>query len=176
MRVEAPERDAQSVGWPRSHLGGTRGRDDATEEVLVLYGGSRRVPSPGGIGMPALPWTSVRDVDRDREYVAMASRLPLKHYRSIPGFLRDTLRIRRQLSRTRGLVGYSLNAQPARKTFWTLSVWTDDASLRAFASADPHRTIVARLRPRMNETRFEFFTVAGNDVPLSWGDAMARLR
>jgi hypothetical protein len=106
----------------------------------------------------------------------MASRLPLRHYRSIPGFLRDTLRIRRQLAHTSGLVGYSLNARLARKTFWTLSVWADEPSLRGFASTDPHRAIVERLRPLMNETRFEFFTVTGDEVPLKWSVAMERLR
>jgi hypothetical protein len=126
--------------------------------------------------MPALPWTSIRDVDRDREYVAMASRLPLTHYRSIPGFLRDTLRIRNQLAHTDGLVGYSLNARLTRKTFWTLSVWTDEPSLRGFASTDPHRAIVDRLRPLMNATRFEFFTVSGDEVPLTWSAAKERLR
>ena len=40
----------------------------------------------------------------------MASRLPLKSYRSIPGFMRDTIRIRRQLGQAAGLVGYTLNA------------------------------------------------------------------
>jgi hypothetical protein len=126
--------------------------------------------------MPALPWTSITDVDRDRLYVAMASRLPLKHYRSIPGFLRDTLRIRKQLAHTEGLVGYSLNAQVTRKMFWTLSAWTDEPSLHAFASNDPHHAIVERLRPRMNKARFEFFTVSGNEVPLAWSAAKERFR
>ena len=45
--------------------------------------------------MPALPWAQRQAVDPGRQYVAMASRLPLKRRRSIPGFLRDTLAIRR---------------------------------------------------------------------------------
>ena len=61
----------------------------------------------------------------------MASRLPLKAHRFIPGFLLDTLRIRRQLSHTDGLMGYALNAQLRSKTFWTFSVWANrDASTR----------------------------------------------
>ena len=63
--------------------------------------------------MPALPWVGRQDIDPDRDYVVMASRLPLKAHRYIPGFLRDTLRIRRQLARTEGLVAYALNAQLA---------------------------------------------------------------
>lgn len=124
--------------------------------------------------MPALPWTKREEIAPDKTYVAMASRLPLRHYRSIPGFLRDTMAIRRQLAAADGLVGYALNAQPARKTFWTFSVWADRESLDAFATSEPHRRITARLADRMGATRFEFLTVAGSELPLGW-DEIARL-
>jgi heme-degrading monooxygenase HmoA len=97
--------------------------------------------------MPALPWTQRQPVDPGRTYLAMASRLPLRRRRSIPGFLRDAMAIRRQLARARGMVGYALDAELARKTFWTFSVWEDQASLDAFAASDPHRAITRRLRP-----------------------------
>jgi hypothetical protein len=106
----------------------------------------------------------------------MASRLPLKHHRSIPRFLRDTLAIRRQLASADGMVGYALDAELARKTFWTFSVWEDQASLDAFASSDPHRAIIGRLRPLMGPTRFEFFQVPGSDLPLTWDQMKARVR
>ena len=48
--------------------------------------------------MPALPWVQREAIDPNLTYVAMASRLPLNRYRSVPGFLRDTLAIRRQLA------------------------------------------------------------------------------
>jgi heme-degrading monooxygenase HmoA len=126
--------------------------------------------------VPALPWLERQSIDPRREYVAMASRLPLRSYRFVPGFLRDTLRIRRQLADSPGLVGYTLNAGLARKTFWTFSVWEDQASLDKFAASDPHRAIIGRLRPRMNPTRFEFFSAAGSDLPLTWEQIIARVR
>ena len=52
----------------------------------------------GGFPMPALPWVKGHSIDANGDYVAMASYLLLKSYRSIPGFLRDVLRIRRALS------------------------------------------------------------------------------
>jgi heme-degrading monooxygenase HmoA len=126
--------------------------------------------------MPALPWAQRQAIDPGRQYVAMASRLPLKRHRSIPGFLRDTLAIRRQLARADGLVGYALDAELAGKTFWTFSVWQDQASLDAFAAADPHRSIVRRLRPVMGQTRFEFFQVPGSDLPMTWDQMKAPVR
>ena len=125
--------------------------------------------------MPALPWLERQPIDPQREYVAMASRLPLKSYGSVPGFLRDTMQIRSQLAQTSGLVGYTLNAGLARKTFLTFSVWEDQASLDRFAESEPHRSIIARLRPRMNPTKFEFFPISGTDLPLTWEQITARL-
>ena len=126
--------------------------------------------------MPALPWTQRLAVEPGRQYVAMASRLPLKRRRSIPGFLRDTLAIRRQLARADGLVGYALDAELAHKTFWTFSVWEDQASLDAFASSEPHSAIIRRLRPLMGQTRFEFFPVPGASLPRTWDQMKAPLR
>jgi hypothetical protein len=126
--------------------------------------------------MPALPWTARQAVNSGREYVAMASRLPLKSHRSIPGFLRDAMAIRRQLARASGLVGYALDAELGRKTFWTFSVWEDQASLDAFASSDPHRRITRRLQPMMGKTRFEFFRISGSDLPKTWDQMKAPVR
>ena len=126
--------------------------------------------------MPALPWAQRQAIEPGRTYVAMASHLPLKRRRSIPGFLRDTLAIRRQLARASGMVGYALDAELARKTFWTVSVWDDQASLDAFASSDPHQAIIRRLRPLMGPTRFEFFQVRGSDLPMTWDQMKAPVR
>jgi quinol monooxygenase YgiN len=121
-----------------------------------------------GESMPAVPWTQRQAVDPSRKYVAMASRLPLRRSRSIPGFLRDAMAIRRQLARAHGMVGYALDAELGRKTFWTFSVWEDQPSLDAFAASDPHRAIIRRLRPLMGQTRFEFFQISGSDLPMTW--------
>ena len=126
--------------------------------------------------MPALPWAQRQAVEPGRTYVAMASYLPLKRRRSIPGFLRDTLAIRRQLARAGGMVGYALDAELARKTFWTFSVWEDQASLDAFAASDPHRAIIRRLQPLMGPTRFEFFPVPGSGLPMTWTQMKAPVR
>ena len=126
--------------------------------------------------MPALPWAQRQEVEPGRTYLAMASRLPLRRRRSIPGFLRDTLAIRRQLTRAHGMVGYALDAELARKTFWTFSVWEDRASLDAFASSDPHRAITRRLRPLMGQTRFEFFPIPGSELPMTWDQMKAPVR
>jgi heme-degrading monooxygenase HmoA len=122
------------------------------------------------------PWTQREQIDRGRDYVVMASLLPLTKYRSIPGFLRDTLAIRRQLRTAPGLVGYSLLAEETRKRFFTFSAWTDRESLDAFERTEPHRQIIRRLRPKMDAAVFEFSTVEGSRLPYTWEQVKAMLK
>jgi heme-degrading monooxygenase HmoA len=116
--------------------------------------------------MPALPWVQPRAIDPTATYMAMASCLPLKRHRSITGFLRHTLAIRRQLAHADGLVGYALDAEIGKKTFWTFSVWETREDLEVFARSEPHRRIIEHLRPLMEQTRFEFFPLAAEALPL----------
>ena len=109
------------------------------------------------VTVTALPWIERQKVDPNHQYVAMASRLPLKSHGAIEGFLRGTLAIRHQLGKTSGLVGYALNAQLGRKTFWTFSVWDNQTKLDAFAPSDPHHHIIQQLKPRMGQSTFRFF-------------------
>ena len=117
-----------------------------------------------------LPWKSFSEVDPAHEYVVMASRLPLRSFWRIPGFLRQTMAIRQQLATANGLVGYALLAQPLQKRFFTLSAWRIEADLRAFARAQPHADIAGSLRPHMAPTRFVFWTAPGTDLPITWDE------
>ncbi len=125
--------------------------------------------------MPPLPWTKISEVDADTETVIMASRLPLRSYLKVPGFLRRTLAIRRQLAHAPGLVGYSLDAQLLRKTFWTLSAWTSMEALETFARTDPHRSSTASIRPHMDPTTFAFWTARAADLPIPWREVRRRI-
>ena len=125
--------------------------------------------------MPTLPWTTLGEADPAHEYVVMASRLPLSRYRDIPGFLRASLDIRRQLARSGGLLGYGLDAHFWRRTFWTLSVWRDGDALAAFARAEPHDRRVAEIRPRMQPSTFVTWTVPGSQLPVTWSQARHRV-
>ncbi len=126
--------------------------------------------------MPAIPWMNFTEIDPQREYLVMASRLPLRSYLQIPKFLRLTLAVRRQLAQSDGLVGYSLLAQPLSKTFWTLSAWVDGQHLGAFSRAMPHTDVMQQLRPHMGQTTFVTWRVRGDALPVSWKDATSRIR
>jgi heme-degrading monooxygenase HmoA len=126
--------------------------------------------------MAQFPWDEQTKVAPGRDYSVMASKLPLKSHRSIPGFMRDTLAIRRQLRSTPGLVGFALLAELGQKTFWTFSVWENRDSLNEFARSDPHHQIISRLRPKMDNTVFKFEDVDGSQLPWGWEEVKRRLQ
>jgi heme-degrading monooxygenase HmoA len=118
--------------------------------------------------MPALTWTTITEPLPDGTYVGFATKLPLTAHRFVPGFLYDTMRIRRQLRDLPGLVGYSMLAELGPRTFWTVSVWEDEAALHRFPGAEPHRSITRRAPKRMGRSMFEQFDVVGRELPLTW--------
>jgi heme-degrading monooxygenase HmoA len=125
--------------------------------------------------MPALPWIQLSEPQTGATFVVMASRLPLRSYRRIPSFLRATWRIRRQLATADGLVGYSLDAKIASKTFWTLSAWRDQAALDSFARSEPHRALTTATRLHMNPTTFVTWATTASDIPVPWKTARAQV-
>lgn len=105
------------------------------------------IPKEAYFNVPALPWRVFGSTVSDRQYVALLSFLPLKHSSRVPWFLLNTMRIMNQLSKTRGLVGYSLRAQFLAKRFWTLSVWEDQSALTGFVHAQPHAQTMDVMMP-----------------------------
>jgi heme-degrading monooxygenase HmoA len=125
--------------------------------------------------MPALPWVYRTRPPADRDCVMMASVLPLAGFRYLPAFLGATRKIRKQLATADGLIGYSLDAHPLAKMFWTLSAWESREALDAFSRADPHRTEIAGIRPHMRPTTFVFWDATVGDLPGNWADARRRV-
>lgn len=120
------------------------------------------------------PWRMIAAVERDREYVALLSYLPLRRYSKIPAFFRYTLQIQRQMSKTPGAIGYGMRAKVLSRNFWTLSVWEDDRALMEFVRLRPHGEAMKSIAPHMGATRFTRWKVAGSAVPPTWDDAMKR--
>jgi hypothetical protein len=74
-----------------------------------------------------------------------------------------------------GLIGYSLEAKPFARKFWTLSVWRDEQSLRDFVGNLPHSGIMQVLAPHMDKTQFVQWVVEWQQIPPNWKTAKARL-
>ena len=120
-------------------------------------------------------WKSMKTLEADRDYVVFASSIPARSRLSTARLFRGASAVRKQLSRTEGLVGFSLLARPWRKQYATLSVWVDEAALSAFGVANPHRELMAKLAPEMEATKFVQWTMTGSERRPSWRDALQRL-
>jgi len=132
--------------------------------------------------MATLPWTPARSHGDGADAIVIGSRLELRHYRDIPRFMRAAMQVRKQVHQSSGAVGVSLIAQPARKTFWTLSAWADQASLDAFVVSRPHLDVMSRFHDRLSNPQFTTWTLPRTDMPKPgstaknlWRDARTRL-
>jgi quinol monooxygenase YgiN len=125
--------------------------------------------------MPTLPWTIPNPAPPGTHAYAMASRFEVRSAADVPRFFLKALAAWRQVRSAPGCLGASLIAQPLRRVFYTLSAWQDRDALYAFAAAQPHRGIMASLRPTMRSATFTFWDVPTGQLPLSWDDARRRL-
>jgi len=94
----------------------------------------------------------------------------------MPKFFRFFSGIRRQLAESDGLIGYSMDAHPLAKEFWTLSVWEDRDFLWRFVQRMPHSRAMRDLLPHMGQTEFFHFEVNGSSVPPDWQETKRRMR
>jgi heme-degrading monooxygenase HmoA len=120
----------------------------------------------------------------ETEAIVFASKLPLRSRLAVPGFLRDTLRIRRQLDGlleggddggAGGLLWYALRADVGANVYWTASAWRSNADLAAFVRADPHDRIMRDRRGTLGGFVSARWTVAAADLPLEHSDIVDRL-
>lgn len=125
--------------------------------------------------MPALPWVTVETVDLDADLTIIASKLPLRGHRHIPRFLWHTWFVRRQLARTHGLVGYSMDARLWGKTFWTVSAWTNRQDLGGFERSSPHWAAKHAIRPAMLPSTFVMWRCRADALPVTWPEVRHRV-
>jgi heme-degrading monooxygenase HmoA len=114
-----------------------------------------------------LPWSAAEMPPADlagRDALVMASKFELTSGWRSPAFLTQAIRAWRQARRSPGVLGVSLRAQPLQRAYWTLSAWTDEAALQAFARTEPHRTIMRKVRPWARTATFRFWTTPAGDV------------
>jgi len=121
-----------------------------------------------------MSWKAIAAVDREREYLALLTYLPLRSYMKIPLFFQFTFQIQRQLKDTQGAIGYALRAKPLSRRFWTLSVWESERALMDFVIKVPHGDVMKALSPHMERTKFTRWKLLGSALPPNWDDAMRR--
>jgi hypothetical protein len=124
-----------------------------------------------------LPWSAAGTPPAGQDAYVMASRFELTSIWRSPAFLTQAVRAWRQARRSPGVYGVTLRAELLQRRYWTLSAWTGEAALREFARAEPHRTIMRRVRPWARTATFRFWTApAGQLTPSQlWPEAERRI-
>lgn len=106
-------------------------------------------------------------------FVAM-TRLRVRSWRYLPSFLVWALRSALQARSAQGSLAVAVLAE-ARRTFWTRTVWADQASMRAYMVAGAHRRVMPRLLEWCDEAAVAHWTqeVA---APPPWQEAHRRMQ
>jgi hypothetical protein len=121
------------------------------------------------------PWKMLVSPEKDREYLALLSYLPLNRYRKIPLFMRYSMGIMKQIAGSPGAIGYSMRAKLFSRRFWTLSAWENSSALMEFVAKVPHSESMKAMAPFMGQTKFTRWKVIGSALPLRWDEAIRRM-
>ena len=122
--------------------------------------------------MLPLPWKRVRPLEEAA--VASVTELRLRRWRDIPGLTFGALRLRRAIQNEPGAVAVSLAAATLRRTFWTLTLWVDEAALDAYVHTAAHTDAMRRFRGRLERSRSARWKGEFGRLP-SWAEAAGRL-
>ncbi|MER5766750.1 DUF3291 domain-containing protein [Streptomyces sp. NPDC001985] len=125
--------------------------------------------------MPALPWVTPQPATPGTSAYVMASRLEVRSLADVPRFLLKSFSVWQQVRTAPGALGASLDAQPAKRVFYTLSAWVDRDALYAFVRTEPHKSVMTTIRPTMRSTTFTFWEVPVERLPIDWKDARRRI-
>jgi hypothetical protein len=126
---------------------------------------------------PPQPWKQLAAIDPDQEYLAFTSRFALRSFLRAPAFMGASFGIMKQVEAAPGVLGYSLGGHLPGLSFYTLSAWQDDDSLRAFSRALQHGQALKTFHRDMRApSPFIRWKVRGRDLPLRWADALERMR
>lgn len=102
------------------------------------------------------------------------TRLKVRSVRFLPSFVLYALRIRSQVAEAPGFQGGSLLAD-RNWTFWTMTAWDDQDSMRRFMTTSPHLTTMPRLLDWCNEASVVHWDQPEDALP-SWPEADRRMR
>ena len=101
------------------------------------------------------------------------TRLRVRSIRYLPGFLLFTILSARQAKRAPGNLGMGA-LRDANSTLWTRTAWRDEAAMRAFMTAPPHRRAMAKLLDWCDEASVVHWTQESSALP-DWREAHRKM-
>lgn len=90
-------------------------------------------------------------------------------------FDRQTARVIASMPSQPGLLGFSARRQLFGNTGWTMSVWANDDARARFVQTAVHQEAIAKSLPAVVTVELKRMTVARQDIPKDWAQAIALL-
>jgi len=106
--------------------------------------------------------------------VVSITRLRVRSWRFLPIFFLYALRSARQAARSEGSLAAKL-LRDDRNTFWTATIWENEANMKSFMLAGIHRRAMPKLLNWCDEAALVHWTQQGNELP-TWSEACVRLQ
>jgi hypothetical protein len=102
------------------------------------------------------------------------TRLRLRSVWYLPAFMIHAMRSSNQLAkRSKFIKGKTLLDR--HLVFWTLTLWHNEADMRAYRNMDAHKKAMPKLQHWCDEASVAHWTQEGNEFP-SWTEAWERMR
>ena len=102
------------------------------------------------------------------------TRLRIRSWRFMPGFAVQAVGSQRQCRQASGFLNGSL--LPDRKlTFWTMTLWRDQAAMRAYIVGGAHGKAMSKLQHWCDEASIVHWTQDADALP-DWDEADRRMR
>ncbi len=122
--------------------------------------------------MPAR--TSEVNPPTGKEFLSIATFLPVRRWLDVIPFLRMSSRVSGQLMKSEA-IRFGVKTDLLRKRFWTVSVWSDRVAMRRFVAAEPHATAVKRFA-RWAGQGAAFVEWTSEDGSIDWDVAKEKMK
>ena len=105
--------------------------------------------------------------------VVSVTRLRVRSWRFMPGFIFSALRVGKQTTEAEGCVAAKV-FRDRRNAFWTCTIWESEAAMKAFMVAGHHGAAMRKLMEWCDEASVAHWTQDGHGMP-TWGEAHRRM-
>jgi hypothetical protein len=95
------------------------------------------------------------------------TRLHLRSFRYLFAFGWLSAKSARQAQRSAGFLDGWLYAEPMRCTFWTVTVWENEAAMRAYRASGDHRLVMPKLQDWCDEAAVGHWEQLDATVPVA---------
>jgi quinol monooxygenase YgiN len=102
------------------------------------------------------------------------TRFRLRAVRFMPFFMLHANRAIAQIRKANGFLAGAVQ-RDADQAFWTLTVWRDEAAMRAYGASGAHRKAMTHLAEWADEASVAHWLQPGGELP-AWPEAVRRLR